>query len=53
MKTAYNNHKASAKNRGIEFLMTYQEWIGVWTDSGMLLERGRGANEYCMARFFY
>jgi len=50
MKTAYQNHKASAKQRGIEFLLTYEQWIGIWTDSGRLLERGRAANEFCMAR---
>lgn len=50
MKTAYNNQKARAKQRGIDFQLTYQEWIGVWINSGKLLGRGRGANEYCMAR---
>lgn len=43
--------KNNARMRGIEFLLTYDEWLKEWQDSGVLELRGRGRNQYCMARF--
>ena len=51
LKWAFYNHKVTAKVRKIEFLLTYEEWIRIWIDSGHLHERGRGKNKYCMARY--
>jgi hypothetical protein len=50
LKEAWVFQKCSAKRRGIEFLLTFEEWLKVWTDSGHLHERGRRKHEYCMAR---
>ena len=47
-KRAYVVHRNSARQRGIEFLMTFEEWWGVWSDYFHL--RGRGTNGLCMAR---
>jgi hypothetical protein len=50
-KQAYWAHKQGAKSRNIEFLLTFEEWLQIWQDSGQLENRGRGSSEYCMARF--
>lgn len=50
-KDAYNKHKYSAGPRGIEFLLTFEEWLQIWTDSGHIHERGTRKNQYQMARF--
>ena len=49
---AFDHHRYRAKKDGIEFLFTYEEWIGIWRESGHLLRRGTrwGALGYCMAR---
>ncbi len=51
MRRQYSQHKASAKQRGIPFLLSYTEWLAIWQASGHLSERGRGREKYCMARF--
>lgn len=43
--------KWRAARRGIKFLMTFEEWLEVWEQSGKLMLRGRGRGKYCMARF--
>lgn len=48
---AYQSHKFSAKDRGIEFLLTYDEWYKIWLDSGHLSERGKRKGQYVMARY--
>ena len=47
---AYTQQKKNAKGRGVEFLISFDEWKGVWLTSGKLAERGRGAAKYCMCR---
>jgi hypothetical protein len=49
-KYAYNAHKCSAKKRGIPFLLTFDEWWTIWDASGNWEQRGRGRDEFCMAR---
>jgi hypothetical protein len=51
MKRKYNEHKRSAKQRGIPFLLTYDEWLAIWQASGHFDERGKRRGNYCMARF--
>lgn len=46
---AYATQIANAKLRGVEWAMTFPEWVKVWRDSGRLAERRRG-NGYVMAR---
>jgi hypothetical protein len=42
----FNRQKMNAAHRGIEFLLTFEEWMRVWT--GKLPSRGRSG--YVMAR---
>ena len=46
----YKAQKSNAKTRGIDFLLTFEQWLAIWNESGKLLERGRGANKFCMCR---
>lgn len=51
LKLRFSWQKYEALARGIEFLLTFEEWYKIWIDSGHLHERGRKSLEYCMARF--
>jgi hypothetical protein len=51
LKTAFASQKNHARQRGIPFLLTFDEWYKFWFDSGFLHLRGRGIGKYCMARF--
>lgn len=44
-------HRASAKERGIAFELSFGEWLQWWKDSGHFHERGKGAGQYVMSRF--
>jgi hypothetical protein len=48
---AYYQHKANAESRGIGFLLTYEEWLKIWMDSGKINQRGSYRGKYVMARF--
>lgn len=43
--------RQTAGRRGIEFNLTYAEWLDFWMASGHFHERGRKRDQYCMARF--
>lgn len=47
----YREQKYNARGRGIEWSLTYEEWLKIWTDSGKLHLRGRKGGGYVMARF--
>jgi hypothetical protein len=51
MRRQYWAQKSNAKRRGIPFLLTYEQWYGIWKRSGHLSDRGKGTDRYCMARF--
>lgn len=47
----FKNHRnGSLSERKIEFLLTFDEWLLIWIDSGHLHERGRKRGQYVMAR---
>ena len=46
----YTQHKSNAKRRGIDFLLTLDEWKSIWLESGKFDQRGKGAEKYCMCR---
>lgn len=50
LKRAYYNQKSNAKVRGIEFLISFDDWLEIWIDSGKLELRGSGIGKYCMCR---
>lgn len=47
---AYTQHKSNAKGRGIEFLLTFEQWRDWWIATGKWDLRGRGRGKYCMRR---
>ncbi len=46
----FEQHRKNAQYRGIEFRLTFAEWLQIWRDSGKLHLVGRGKGKYCMAR---
>jgi hypothetical protein len=49
-RSKYTQHKHAAKQRGIPFLLTLDQWLNTWINSGHLHERGCGVGKYCMGR---
>jgi hypothetical protein len=47
---SYKAHRGAAKQRGVPFLLTFDEWLTIWRASGKFAQRGRASDEYCMAR---
>jgi hypothetical protein len=50
-KFAYFKHRQDAKERGVPFLMTFEEWWSIWDTSGKWPLRGCRKGQYVMARF--
>lgn len=48
-KRLFQAQRAAAKRRGIEFLLTFQEWLDFWGDKLGL--RGTRLDDLCMARY--
>jgi len=46
----YHQHKGKATARGIEFLLTFEQWWDIWQASGKWEQRGRRNDQYVMAR---
>lgn len=51
LKTAFASQKNHARQRGIIFLLTFEEWLNIWITSKKLNQRGRKKGQYCMARY--
>lgn len=49
-KHKFYGHRYHAKKRNVAFLLTFDEWITIWINSGHWNERGLGARKYCMCR---
>lgn len=47
---AYKMQKSNARTRKIPFLLTFEQWLAIWIESGKLDQRGRGADKFCMCR---
>lgn len=47
-KHRYNQHRLRAKNSGIEFALTFEQWWELWEPHWS--KRGRGAQDMCMCR---
>lgn len=50
VRRAFQGHKDTATQRGIPFLLTFEEWWEIWQQSGHWHQRGRKRGQYCMAR---
>lgn len=46
----FKQQARQAKQRGIEWLLTFDEWMSAWRDSGKWDERGKRIGQYVMAR---
>ena len=46
----YRTQEQNAQSRRIPFMLTFDQWLDVWTESGKLEKRGRGAEKFCMCR---
>lgn len=51
LRRDWRNQKMDAKRRGVSFLLSYDDWLRIWRESGHLEERGCRCGEYVMARF--
>lgn len=49
-KGQFAKHRQNAHSRGVEFLLTFDQWWSVWQKSGKWLKRGNRKGRYCMAR---
>ena len=47
----YFCHKSKAKQRGIEFILSFDDWLNIWEKSGKLNDRGCKKGQYVMSRF--
>jgi hypothetical protein len=43
----YIRHKVNAKRRGVEFLLTFEQWLKVWLDSGHWCDTRNGGFHMC------
>jgi hypothetical protein len=50
LRHQYACQKSKAKHRGIEFHLTYDEWLQLWISSGHLQDRGCHKGSYVMSR---
>jgi hypothetical protein len=48
-KSKYHDQKHQAAKRGIDFKLTYEEWINWWGDD--VVKRGNNADDLCMCRY--
>lgn len=46
----FARHRENAKRRGVAFLLTYEQWLEIWLESGRWHERGNREFEYVMHR---
>ena len=47
----YKDQKYNAKQRGIAFELSFDEWMKIWKDSGKFKRRGIQKHQYVMSRF--
>ena len=50
LRGRYKMQEQNALARGIQFLLSFEQWLAIWTESGKLDQRGRGADRFCMCR---
>lgn len=50
LTSKYKMQEQNALARGILFFLSFEQWLSIWTESGKLDQRGRGADKFCMCR---
>lgn len=51
IRQKFTTQRHDAKRRGVIWLLTYEEWLKIWMDSGHWHERGCKKGQYVMARY--
>lgn len=51
LEEKYHRQRLNAKSRNIEWLFTFETWMGWWNSTGKIDQRGVHSYEYCMCRF--
>lgn len=51
IRPKWQNQKDHAKERGIEFRLTFTEWWDIWQQSGKWDLYGKKKGQYCMSRY--
>ncbi len=46
----YKQQQTHAKQREIEFNLTFDQWYSIWVESGHYEDRGKRIGQYCMSR---
>ena len=49
-KRRYHAHKCVARQRKVEFDLTFDDWYTIWINSGHYPNRGAGKGKYVMSR---
>ncbi|RKY56962.1 MAG: hypothetical protein DRP93_00225 [Candidatus Neomarinimicrobiota bacterium] len=49
-KIVYHAHKNNATYRGAEYLLTFEEWYGLWESSGKWEQKGVRGHQYVLGR---
>jgi len=49
-KGQFAKHKENARRRGVEFLLTFEQWWAIWEKSGHWKKRGNRRGRYVMSR---
>jgi len=49
-KGQFAKHKENARQRGVEFLLTFDQWWSLWEKSGHWKKRGNRKGRYVMSR---
>lgn len=50
-RESYSDQKRHAGDRGIEWLLSYEDYLEIWLTSGKWFEKGRQPHNYCMCRY--
>jgi predicted DNA-binding protein YlxM (UPF0122 family) len=48
----YSTQRSNSKRRGVEFKLTFQQWLDIWIASGKLRESGKFSKNYVMGRMY-
>jgi hypothetical protein len=48
----YTDQKSHAKDRGIDFNLSYAQWLEMWLLSGKWENRGKARGQYQMCRYY-
>ena len=50
LQQAFRNQKSRAAGRGIDWLLSFEQWVEIWERSGKINLRGRKKGQYVMSR---